>query len=282
MTDTLARICARQPWLTLALWGVLGVVGLILINQLLGSATTTELSLTTEVEATTASGLLEDRLRGPEPVTEVVVVQSGSLTADDPAFRQKVETVFGAVLALAPDVVTTGRHFYQSNDESLLSADRRTAIIPLVLAGNLEEATDNVAELVHVVEGLNTADGFRVLTAGTASIAHESNELAQEDLEQGERFGIPIALVVLVVLFGAVVAALVPLALAGAAIVVSLGLTALIGQALDLIFFIELMIVMIGLAVGIDYSLIIISRFREEMDRGKDKIEATQSASVPL
>ena len=280
MTDTLARICARQPWLTLALWGVLGVVGLILINQLLGSATTTELSLTTEVEATTASGLLEDRLRGPEPVTEVVVVQAGSLTADDPAFRQKVETVFGAVLALAPDVVTTGRHFYQSNDESLLSADRRTAIIPLVLAGNLEEATDNVAELVHVVEGLNTADGFRVLTAGTASIAHESNELAQEDLEQGERFGIPIALVVLVVLFGAVVAALVPLALAGAAIVVSLGLTALIGQALDLIFFIELMIVMIGLAVGIDYSLIIISRFREEMDRGKDKIEATIRAGA--
>ena len=279
MTDTLARICARRPWLTIALWGLLGIVGLVLINQLLGSATTTELSLTTEVEATRAANLLE-RLRGPEPVTEVVVVQSESLTVDDPAFREKVESVFAEVSALGPEVISRGRHYYQGNDESLVSADRRTAIIPFVLTGNLEEATDSVVEVVHVVEDANTGDGFRVLTAGTASIAHESNELAQEDLEQGERFGIPIALLVLLVLFGAAVAALVPLALAGAAIVVSLGLTALIGQALDLIFFIELMIIMIGLAVGIDYSLIIISRFREEMDRGKDKVEATIRAGA--
>ena len=280
MTDALARMSARRPWLTIALWVVVVVVGLGLVGRLLGSATTTEFSLSTEVEAKTAANLLEDLWQRPVAITEVVVVQSDSLTVDDPEFREKVEAVFEEVAALGPEVVTTGRHFYQGSDDSLVSADRMTAIIPLVLTGALDDATENIVDVVEVVEHANTDDGFRVLTVGEASIAHESNELAQEDLEQGERFGVPIALVVLVVLFGAVVAALVPLGLAVVAIVVALGIAALIGQAVDLIFFITLMITMIGLAVGIDYSLIIISRFREEMDRGLDKLRATERAGA--
>jgi RND superfamily putative drug exporter len=247
---------------------------------LLGSATTTEFTLTTKVEATRAADLLEDRLRGPEPVTEVVVVQSGSLTVDDPAFREKVESVYEEIRGLGSDVVATARHYYQGNDEALVSADRRTTILPLVLAGTLEEATDNVTDLVEIVEHAGSGDGFRVLTVGTASIAHESNELAQEDLERGEVFGVPIAMLVLLFLFGAVVAALVPLGLALVSIAIALGIAALVGQAMDLIFFITLMITMIGLAVGIDYSLIIISRFREELDRGLDKVRAAERAGA--
>ena len=280
MTDALARISARRPWLTIALWAVAVIVGLLLVGGLLGSATTTQLTLSTEVEATKAADLLEDFWQRPEAVTEVVVVQSESLTVDDPAFREKVESVFADITALGPGVIEAGRHYYQDADDSLVSADRRTAILPLVLTGDIEEATENVPDLVEAVEHANTGDGFRVLTVGTASIAHESNELAQHDLEQGERFGVPIALIVLVVLFGAVVAALVPLGLAVVAIVISLGIAALIGQVMDLIFFITLMITMIGLAVGIDYSLIIISRFREELDRGLDKVRATERAGA--
>ena len=236
MTDSLARICARRPWWTVALWGLAVLVGLVLVRELLGSATTTELTLTTEVEADTATNLLDTRLRPvPEPVTEVVVVQSDSLTVDDPAFREKVESVFAEIAELRPDVVATARHYYQGNDDALVSGDRSTAILPLVLTGTLEEATDNVADLVEVVEHANTNDGFRVLTVGTASIAHELNELSQEDLEQGERFGVPIALIVLVVLFGAVVAALVPLGLAVVSIAIALGIAALVAQVMDLI-----------------------------------------------
>ena len=280
MTDALARISARRPWLMIALWVVVVVVALGLVGRLLGSATTTEFSLSTEVEAKTAANLLEDLWQRPAAITEVVVVQSDSLTVDDPAFREKVEAVFEEVAALGPEVVSAGRHYYQGSDDALVSADRMTAIIPLVLAGTLGDATENIVDVVEVVEHANNDSAFRVLTVGEASIAHESNELAQEDLEQGERFGVPIALIVLVVLFGAVVAALVPLGLAVVAIAVALGIAALIGQAVDLIFFITLMITMIGLAVGIDYSLIIISRFREEMDRGLDKLRATERAGA--
>ncbi len=130
MTDALARMSARRPWLTIALWVVVVVVGLGLVGRLLGSATTTEFSLSTEVEAKTAANLLEDLWQRPAAITEVVVVQSDSLTVDDPAFREKVEAVFEEVAALGPEVVTTGRHYYQGSDDSLVSADRMTAIIP--------------------------------------------------------------------------------------------------------------------------------------------------------
>ena len=92
-------------------------------------------------------------------------------------------------------------------------------------------------------------------------------------LEKGERFGVPIALIILLVLFGAVAATLLPL---GTIVAIALALAAVgvIGQAFELLFFVTMMITMIGLAVGIDYSLLIVSRFREEMSRGLDKYEA--------
>ena len=99
------------------------------------------------------------------------------------------------------------------------------------------------------------------------------------DLEQGERFGIPVALIILLALFGTVIAALLPIGLAVVAIIVALSLAALIGQVFELNFFVTLMITMIGLAVGIDYSLFIISRYREEMQHGLDSLQAVERAS---
>ena len=131
-----------------------------------------------------------------------------------------------------------------------------------------------------MVEEANGVDGFRALTIGDASIAFEQNELLEKDLRQGERIGIPVALVILVVLFGTLAAVLMPIGLSIVGIIVALGITALIGQTFDLVFFVTLMIVMIGLAVGIDYSILIISRFRDERARGRDKLEAIERAGA--
>ena len=247
-------------------------------SSLLDSATTTELRLTSGADSQRAADMLESRLRGPQPVTEIVVVQSGTLTVDDPAFRQKVETVFRDIFALGSDTVAAGRNYYQENDESLVSEDRKTTIMQLVLTGRLKDAEKNVGNILDIVEEADAADDFRVLMSGTASISFESNELALHDLEQGERIGVPVALLILVALFGTIVAALAPIGLAVVAIIVALGLVALIGQAFELVFFVTLMVTMIGLAVGIDYSLLIVSRFREEMDRGLSKSAAAERA----
>ncbi|MYD92917.1 MAG: MMPL family transporter [Chloroflexi bacterium] len=278
MTGYLARISARRPLVTLAVWLVVAVVAGGLSQALLDSATTTELKLGSGARSQQAAELLEDRLRGPEPITEIVIVQSENLTVDDPAFKTKVETVFGQIVALGPDAVTAGLNYYLTGDERQVSPDRRTTLMPFRLAGNLNEAEGHAEHILGIVEAADGVDGFRVLTSGRASISVEQNELALHDLEQGERFGIPVALLILVALFGSLVAALAPIGLAIVAIVIALGLVAVIGQAFQLVFFVTLMVTMIGLAVGIDYSLLIIARFREEMDRGLDKLEAAERA----
>ncbi len=278
MTGYLARISARRPLVTLAVWLVVAVVSGGLSQALLDSATTTELKLGSGARSQQAAELLEDRLRGPEPITEIVIVQSENLTVDDPAFKAKVETVFGQIIALGPDAVTAGLNYYLTGDERQVSPDRRTTLMPFRLAGDLNEAEGHAEYILDIVEAADGVDGFRVLTSGRASISVEQNELALHDLEQGERFGIPVALLILVALFGSLVAALAPIGLAIVAIVIALGLVAVIGQAFQLVFFVTLMVTMIGLAVGIDYSLLIISRFREEMDRGLDRLEAAERA----
>lgn len=278
MTGYLARISARRPLVTLAVWLVVAVVAGGLSQALLDSATTTELKLGSGARSQQAAELLEDRLRGPEPITEIVIVQSENLTVDDPAFKAKVETVFGQIIALGPDAVTAGLNYYLTGDERQVSPDRRTTLMPFRLAGDLNEAEGHAEYILDIVEAADGVDGFRVLTSGRASISVEQNELALHDLEQGERFGIPVALLILVALFGSLVAALAPIGLAIVAIVIALGLVAVIGQAFQLVFFVTLMVTMIGLAVGIDYSLLIISRFREEMDRGLDRLEAAERA----
>ncbi len=276
MTDALARISARRPWITIGLWVAAVVVALGLSGQLLESATTTELRLSPGFESEDTRRLLEERFPSTQQPREVIVVTSDTLTVDDPAFQEQVTEVFAAVTALGEDVVVQGFHYFALPDPRLVSEDRRTTIVPLLLAGTLEEAALNVEQIFHAIDEVSTDDAFRVLIVGSASSSFENNEYALEDLEQGERFGIPVALIILLVLFGAVVAALIPIGLAIVAIAIALGAAALIGQVYELVFFVTLMITMIGLAVGIDYSLIMISRFRDEMGRGLPVAEAVE------
>ena len=292
MTEFLARFSARRPLLIIAIWAVVGLIagGLAVdgemapgpkpLTDILDKATTTEFRLSSSAESERADSLLEDRLRGPKPIIEIVIVQSGSRTVDDEGFREKVNAVYADVATLGAGIATPLPSYYQTSDPFLVSADRGTLIMPLVMTGSLEEAVENVPNVLHVVEEADGKDGFRVLLVGDASTAHDNNELAENDLRRGERTGLPVALIILVVLFGTVAAALMPIGLSLAAIVVAMGITALVGQVFDLIFFVTLMIIMIGLAVGIDYSLVIISRYREELARGVDKHEAIGRAGA--
>ena len=285
MTGYLARISARRPRIVLTIWLLAALVsGAMAVDaevgpgpelvDILGPATTTELKLSGGAESTRAERLLEERLRGPAPATEIVIVQSDSLTVDDAEFRAKVEEVFADIAALGSDIVTPGLNYYLFPAPQLVSEDRRTTLMSFDLTGTFAETEKNVVQLLDVVQEADGKDGFRVLTVGNASVSHERNELSERDLRQGERIGIPVAMVILVALFGTIGAVFMPIGLALIGIAVALGVTALIGQAFELVFFVTLMIIMIGLAVGIDYSILIITRFREERQRGLEKHEA--------
>ena len=288
-----ARVCSRKPFLVLAIWGVLVLIaGALAVDGELGPgkqladflkpATTTELSLTGSAESARAESLLVERGGQTIPLREIVIVQSEVQTVDTPEFRAKVEALQHEIASLGPEVAIPERNYYTTTppDENLVSADRMTTFMTVVMAGDYVEAVKNVEHVLDVVEEANGVDGFRALTIGDASIAFEQNELSEKDLRQGERIGIPVALVILVVLFGTLAAVLMPIGLSIVGIIVALGITALIGQTFDLVFFVTLMIVMIGLAVGIDYSILIISRFRDERARGRNKLEAIERAGA--
>jgi len=281
MAENIARACARRPWITIAIWVAFVVLAaLIAVRFLDGAFTTDAYQLSGSVESETAGRLLEERLRGPEPISEFVIVQSGTLTVDDLAFQQQVEAIYQDIAALGEGAVAGAQHYYQAYDETLVSADRGTTLIPVVMAGDLRQAESNVEDIFHIVEEADAEPNLRVLLGGISSISYETNELAERDLRQGESIGVPVALIILVLLFGTVVAALAPMVLAIVAIVISIGLVAAIGQIFQLVFFVQMMITMIGLAVGIDYSLFVVSRFREELSRGLSPHDAVARAGA--
>ena len=289
MTEALARISSRRPWVTIGVWLLLVVIALGVAGQLLPTATTTELRIIPrfgEVGSVTAGELLEGSPIEPPPA-EVVIVRSGTLTVDDDAFRAKVEEVTGKLRELEPEVVQTSTNYYEAlaasplDSLALVSTDRRSAIVAVRMTGTLGEALENVEDVIHVVEEADGKDGFDVLVVGDVSSRFEQAELSATDLEQGERIGLPIALLILLVLFGAVVAALIPIGLAVVSIFVTLAIVAVIGTLFgELVFFVLLWITMIGLAVGIDYSLIVVSRFREELARGLSTRDAVVKAGA--
>jgi putative drug exporter of the RND superfamily len=277
--EALAGAASRHPWRTLTLWAVLILAAGFASSAFLADALTTRVDFTSRPDSVRAQDLVEQRLRGPERDTELVIVRSASRSVDDPAFRARVAGLQRDIAGLGTDVVQRVGSVYQLQDPSLVSRDRHATLLPVVMAGSVEQAVDRIGALRGVLDRAG-GDGFEVLLAGQGALSADFNTIAEEDLRQGESIGVVVALVVLVAVFGAIVAALLPVAMAVLAIMAAIGLVALLGLAFDFSFFVTNMITMMGLAVTIDYSLFIVSRFREERRAGHAKPAAIALAGA--
>ncbi len=284
-TAGLARRSGSRPWLVVAAW----VLALVLAGALLprlGDALTTDATFTNEPESLRGFNALEDAgLRDDDALTETIVIRSDQYTVDSPEFQTVVTNATAAARGVTEWVDPAGVFNYYEVVESgapeaaaLVSADRHATIIPVQLLAGAEDEPAPYLDAIHAQA--EAASGFELLTVGTLSINEEFNTIAEEDLARGEGIGGIVALIVLVFVFGALLAAVVPIALAVTAIVVSLGLTAALGYFFNLSFFITNMISMIGLAVGIDYALFIVERYREERRRGLAKLDAIEFAGA--
>ena len=278
-TRGLARFSSRHAKTMVGIWIVILLGSLLLTSTWGEEALTSDFSFTGDPQAQVARELLGEAFG--ETFQEVVVVQSQSFTVDDTEFREQVESAFATVAAHEELQPIAGHYYVNGNNPAFVSGDRHTLIIPFLLSGDLDQATEAVEPvLAQVLEANEATDDFFVALVGQISFQLETNELSTSDIEKGEQFGVPTALVILLVLFGALAAALVPLFLAIISIITALGLVAIIGQFYQMVFFVTLMISMIGLAVGIDYSLIVLSRFREELGRGRSKLDAIEVAGA--
>ena len=273
-TASLARGAARRPWLTVGAWALALIVAAAVIVLVLPGSLTAQYTFFGRPGSQVGKQLVADRLGQPQKANEVIVVRSPTLTADDPAFRAAVLRLQRQVEALGAGVVERVASAYAGGDETLMSADGHTTILPVVMAGDLTQAESTIDKVHAVVSAADGRAGLTAMITGTASIQSDFGEQANADLRQGEGIGVPIALIVLLIVFGAVVAALLPVFLALIAITLAVALTALAGQAFDMSVFAVNMVSMMGLATGIDYSLFIVSRYREERRRGLSDLDA--------
>ena len=277
-TRSLAEASSRHPWRTLGIWGLLVVASVWISANLFASAITTEDRFLVAPESQIAADLLETRLRGPLTITEILIVRSSEATVDDPAFQEQVAGLMANIAGLGEEVVKGAVSYYMVGDESMVSADRHTTIVPIVMAGDLNRVVENVDSVREAA--IPTAAGFETYVVGNGSVNRDFSDLSEEDVMTGETIGVAVALVILVLVFRAVGAAVIPLVLAIVSIVVAVALSALAGQVYKLSFFVVNMITMIGLAVGIDYSLFIVGRYREERAGGLAKMEAIAKAGA--
>ena len=274
---TVARASAQHPWRIVGIWVVALLLSMAVTGLYLADGLTTDFGFTDQPESDQAAALMKE-IRGPATMPEIVVVSSATATVADPTFAAYVGQLQDSLSALIPetDAVAVGSYLTTSGP---VSADGRTALLPVVVQTESFAVMQDVAERMQaIIDASGVPDGFTVRTFGQGTQNEDFNRLAEEGLQRGESIGIGIALLILIAVFGSVVAAVVPIVLGIVAILIAFGLTAIVGQVMELSFFVTNMITMIGLAVGIDYSLFIVSRYREEKLRGRDKIDALERA----
>jgi putative drug exporter of the RND superfamily len=274
-TESIARACARHPRRTIGIWVGVVVLALVLVGSLLSGKLTSDGAPTNTPDSRKAKDLIaKDFPQDARRVaTDIVIVRSNQLVTTDPGFRTFAAKVVRRLNATG--VVTSATSFLTDRSPALVGRDLHAAMIQIDVPKK-----GDISKVLPVVKQANTGE-FAVFITGTDTVNHDFGQLSQDDLKSGElRFGLPAALIILLLVFGAVVAAFVPIGMALVAIVAALGLTTLLAQEFGLSVFVVNMLTGMGLALGIDYSLFIVSRYREERGRGLQKEDAIVRAGA--
>ena len=258
MFEALGRVMyRRRRWvaaLALAFVAFAGVWGTGVFGSLQGGgfeAPDAESSRATEVAV---------RELGREGTDVVVLYSSDDLTVDDPEFADAVTGTLDALPTSLVEQVTT---YFGTGAEAFVSEDRSATFAVLTLAGD----GDARADALETVEGDLAAPGLTTQVGGPLAIDRDINERVSSDIARAEMISMPILLVLLVVIFGSLAAASLPLAIGATAILGAFTALRVITYATDVSIFAVNLVTILGLGLAIDYGLFMVSRFREEIRR---------------
>ncbi len=214
----------------------------------------------------------------PDKSSESVLVQSQTAARNrDPEFRQTVETVVSRLEDTQH--VRNVESPYARDSQGALSEDGRSALVTFELAG--DEADAEVDPALATVAKLDRQEaGFRIEEFGDASADKALSKAFEEDFQKAEVTSLPITLIILILAFGALLAAFVPLLLAVTAVAAAISLIGPISQIWPVDEAISSVVLLIGLAVGVDYSLFYLRREREERARGRSEEAALEAAAA--
>ena len=264
----------RWRWAVIAAWTALGAFAASHAGETAG-----RLKLQGGADRMTEARLADSILaaRFSRPVSEFFAVTVQAPTPmDEGAGGQLLDSLLAA--ANAEPWVRGTLSIRTAHDSTLLAHDRRTTFFLVSLDASHDSATHRVkplrAAFQHVLKHFPDGEAYRVLVTGRAPLDVDVQTVSAEDARRNERKLIPITLAVLVLAFGALVAALLPVAVGVMAIVIALAIVGVIAQHMLMSVFVLNMITMIGLGVGIDYSLLVVTRFREELNAGHHGLAA--------
>ena len=261
MTEMLGRFAYRRRWLVLAAavaflavavaWGT-GVFG-----RLSSGGFEDPGSESARAAAVAAADL------GRDDADVVVLYRSADRTVDDPAYRQAVT---GTLAALPADAVERTVSWYGTDGPGLVSADRHATYAVLTLRGDEQQRTDALER----IEDRLAAPGLRTEVGGATTVGRDINERVSEDIARAETLSMPVLLVLLVLVFGTVVAATLPLVIGVVAILGAFTALHLLSLVTDVSVFSVNVVTILGLGLAIDYGLFVVGRYREELARGLD------------
>jgi uncharacterized membrane protein YdfJ with MMPL/SSD domain len=259
---------------------ILGWFAFVLVAFALGNATgTTEIDQDTSGvgESGRADRILDAGFK--LPAAESVLVQSDTLVATDPAFQSAVQDVVARVSKL--DAVKNIRSPLEPGNAGQIAKDGRAALVEFDIRGDSDDAADKIDPVVAAVGDVQKAHPQLFIGEfGDASIDKEIEGAFGDDLKKAGILSLPVTLIILTLVFGALVAAGIPLLLALTAIFATFGLVALPSSIVPLDQSVYEVILLIGLAVGVDYSMFYLKREREERAAGRSASAAVAAAAA--
>ncbi len=273
--DRLGRFVVRHARLVLGAWALLLLLALPLAPQAPGALSAGGFILD-DLESARAKALLEAELDAP-PSALVVVLHSDAWTAGTPEFEGAVGAAT-ADLATAPHVARVVSHLLQPRQ---ISDDGHTAY-DLVL---LDLPPDDSPDALPVLrERIRSVPGLDVELAGGPAFYGDVQTVSERDLQRSELISLPLAALALLVVFGSAVAAGVPLVVGGAAVLVALASIFVVASLTPMSIFVLNLATLLGLGLGVDYSLLMTSRFREELARrgGRERDDVAEAVRITV
>ncbi len=279
------NIAARMGRWSASHWktAVFGWLAFVVVATFVGTALGTKNIDVADVnvgETHRADQILRDNGFGQtDPQTEIVVIQSSALAVTSPAFRAAVNDVVHAVKPFK--TIKNLRSPLDPAHGDQVSADGHTALVEFDMKGDNTVATKNIDPIVAATTAVaKKQDGIFIGEAGSISSGKAINKMFSEQLAQAGERSIPLTLLILLLVFGAIVAAGVPLLLALSAVVGTLGLLSVPSRLIPMDQNVSAVVLLIGLAVGVDYALFYIRREREERAAGKGHRAALEAAAA--
>ena len=270
MFSRLAEFVLRRPVAVLATWALLLALA-IPISSLVPERMTASATKILGSQANLVSTLLEDRF-GVRPAERTVLVSRSSLRSDDPKFLEPY-----AALVRKLEKLDGVRRLTRFDAPSLLRLQSDSPLIPTVTATLLEtrhEKPEPVIDAIRREARAAKIPDTQLLVTGSSAVTHDFIVYAESDTKQSELTALPLTALVLVLAFGALVAACVPLVVGAASITISLALLYPLTHVMVVSSFAQSVITLLGLGAGIDYALLMVNRFREELERGLEPRDA--------